>query len=299
MPPRAKPAPVSPRFYRRRDLALRVAKEYEAILGRGRSAVLRPRLARSLALANLRPGLRLVDVGCGRGEAAMRAAQRGAEVIALDFSRDAITLSQETASACLVGCQQLARDRLWLAAAEATALPLADQVADRVLLLDLLEHLHPWQVDAALREVRRILRPGGYVVIHTLPNRWALALAYPWLRLLVPALPQSPRSAYERQVHVNEQDPLRLRRALRQAGLRSRVWVEEWTSRHAQRGCGAVGDDLQTVGYAWLKRPEVRRVLGLLMATPLRWLVANDLFALAWLPGSDPPPAHGRYRAVH
>ena len=38
---------------------------------------LRPRLARSLDLAQIRPGVRLLDLGCGRGEASVHAALRG------------------------------------------------------------------------------------------------------------------------------------------------------------------------------------------------------------------------------
>jgi len=238
-----------------------------------------------------------VDVGCGRGEAAVHAARRGARVIALDFSLDALAL-------CRLSARRdpdavVAPDRLSVAASEATALPVAGGWAGRVLMLDVVEHLQPWQVGGALREARRILRPDGYVVIHTLPNRWALRVAYPVLRPFARRLPRDGRSEYERQVHVNEQDPLRLRRALREAGLANRVWVEEWTTRHASRGRGlGYPDALREHGYPLLARPVMRRLARRVMATPLRWLAANDLFALAWLPGSAGPPQSGRFRAV-
>ena len=56
---------------------------------------LRPRLARSLELANLKPGTRLLDLGCGRGEVAAHAARRGADVVALDYSADCVRLTRE------------------------------------------------------------------------------------------------------------------------------------------------------------------------------------------------------------
>ncbi|MCE7939737.1 MAG: SAM-dependent methyltransferase [Chloroflexi bacterium CFX6] len=177
-----------------------------------------------------------------------------------------------------------------LVAADATALPLADGSADRVLMLDVVEHLHPWQLAAALAEVRRIVRSDGYVIIHTLPNRWALAIAYPWLRLARPDLPAQPRSDYERAVHVNEQDPWRLHRALGSAGLASRVWVEDWTTRHAARAGGRrYPDPARDRGYAVAGRPLARRLMRLGMATPLRWALANDIFALAWPAGASGP----------
>jgi len=258
--------------------------EYEAYVAAGARA-LRPRLARALQLARIGPGMTVVDVGCGRGEAAAHAARAGARVLALDFSPGALALTARTAAA---GGAVVAR-----AAAVAERLPLADACADRVLLLDVAEHLQPWQLAGALAEIRRILRPGGYVVIHTLPNRWALAVAYPILRRLSPDLPAEPRSDYERAVHVNEQSPRSLRRALRDAGLRARVWVEEWTTEHAERADGRrFPDALRSRGYPALRRPLVRALAAAAMRSPLRPLVGNDVFALAW--AGERPPDLGR-----
>ncbi len=282
-----RPAPVPARWYSADLLEHFAAGEHAAFVAAG-GRPLRPRLARALALADLRPGMTVVDVGCGRGEAAVHAARRGARVTAVDYSPGGLALARRTAGAVLGGGRAAAR--LALVAADATALPLADGSADRVLMLDVVEHLHPWQLAAALAEVRRIVRSDGYVIIHTLPNRWALAIAYPWLRLARPDLPAQPRSDYERAVHVNEQDPWRLHRALGSAGLASRVWVEDWTTRHAARAGGRrYPDPARDRGYAVAGRPLARRLMRLGMATPLRWALANDIFALAWPAGASGP----------
>lgn len=291
--------PVSPHLYSAHLLQAMAGGGHARFLaGGGRE--LRPRLARALELAAIEPGQTVVDLGCGRGEAAAHAARLGASVVALDYSLDALDLSRAT-SAVVAGAVEGtvvagaaipgARCRVDVAAADATALPLADGCADRVLWLDVVEHLHAWQVRAALGEVRRILRPGGIVVIHTLPNRWALRLAYPVLRAIAPAaaLPASPRSAYEQAVHVNEQSPLSLKRALSAAGFDSRVWVEEWSTvqagREAQEGQPTVErfpDPQRARGYPALRRPAIRRIAAGAMRTPLRWCVGNDIFAVAW-----------------
>lgn len=261
---------------------------------------LRPCLARSLALAGLGPGLQVVDIGCGRGEAAVHAARRGAAVTALDYSPGSLSLTRRSARQLLA--DRPGGGRLDLVAAEAGALPLADRCADRVLLLDVVEHLHDWQLRELLAEIRRIIRPSGYVVLHTLPNRWALGIAYPLLRLLVPSLPREARSDYERAVHVNEQSPRSLRRALQDAGFESRVWVEEWTTRHARRGAGrAYPDRARRRAYGALDRPMFRMGSRWLMRSPARNLVGNDIFALARpIDGRAEPglPSRGRYRAL-
>jgi SAM-dependent methyltransferase len=262
---------------------------------------LRPRLARSLALADLRPGQHVVDVGCGRGEAAVHAARRGARVTALDYSPGSLSLTGRSLDDLLT--PGLERERTLLAASDATALPLPDACADRVLLLDLVEHLHDWQLQRLLSEIRRIIRPPGYVIIHTLPNRWALAAAYPLLRLGLPGLPADARSDYERSVHVNEQSPRSLRRALSGSGFDARVWVEEWTTRHASRGAARPYPDVaRAAAYGPLGRPLFRKGARWLMRTPMRSLVGNDIFALArpaaQSGGLEGLPKHGRFRAL-
>jgi ubiquinone/menaquinone biosynthesis C-methylase UbiE len=254
----------------------------------------RPRLARALELAECRPGLHVVDVGCGRGETAVHLLRRGADVTAIDYSPGALALTRQTVDSVL---QPGERKGLGLLAADAGRLPVRDGSADRVLLLDIVEHLHAWQLRRAFRETRRILAPDGYVVVHTLPNRWALEWAYPLLRLASLSLPAQPRSPYERAVHVNEQDPLSLSRALRQAGFASSVWVEEWTTAHATVGAGRTYyDSVRSSAYPLLRRQWLRRAIGAIMATPAGWIAGNDIFAIAWPRGEREPPALGHLK---
>jgi SAM-dependent methyltransferase len=281
MPSAPRPAPVPADCYSTELLLAFTGGDYAEFL-RTRGAALRPRLARSLALARLQPGLRVLDLGCGRGEATLHAALRGARVWALDYSPDCLALTQQT----LALAPAEIRRRVELVQADATRLPLRDASVDRVLMLDVVEHLHPWQLAQALREVRRVLRPRGWLVVHTVPNRWALAYGYPLLRLLKPSLPADPRTAYERQVHVNEQDIMRLWRLLRRCGFQARVWLENltveqaaWRARfEAEQRLGA--DDVRRA-YPLLRHALVRRLVRLAMHTPLCLIAANDLYALA------------------
>lgn len=53
--------------------------------------------------------------------------------------------------------------------APAHAIPLDDGVADEVLAIHLLEHMYPWEAEKALTEWKRLLKPGGKLMLE-LPN---------------------------------------------------------------------------------------------------------------------------------
>ncbi|MFJ9536761.1 class I SAM-dependent methyltransferase [Streptomyces sp. NPDC101225] len=118
------------------------------------------RQARMLAAA-LGPAGRtpctVLDVGCGDGTAAATAAPllRGHRVVGVDWSQDAL---------------DRARTRLAYAVrGELTGggLPFRSGCADAVLFSEVVEHLV--DPDSALDEIRRVLRPGGHLMLST-PN---------------------------------------------------------------------------------------------------------------------------------
>ncbi len=82
-----------------------------------------------------------------------------------------------------------------------------------------------------------MLKPGGMFVVHTAPNRWYDAYAYPIVRMVRTLegkghlYPQDPRAlnvAVNQDVHVNEQDMVGLRRNLQKAGFgRVNIWLDK------------------------------------------------------------------------
>lgn len=236
-----------------------------------------PRMVRAVQLMNLEPGMRVLDIGCGRGEIVLHAARRGAKVIGIDYSAACLKLTRQT----LELASETERDRVTLVRGDAIVLPFGDRVFDRVLMLDIVEHLRDWQVRRALREAYRVLRPTGYVILHTLPNRWALDYGYPLLRLLSRSLPRNPRSDVERSVHINEQDPLSLKRALREAGFSFKLWLENLTLDQAAWQDEKRFTDVRREAYPILRSPLIRTVVSLLMHTPLKLIIANDIYAIA------------------
>ncbi len=100
-------------------------------------------------------------------------------------------------------------------------MPLEDEVADGIAMLDVIEHLTPGEQADALRECLRLLRPGGRIVLHTFPNR-AIYETYSRIRRVWPggrSWPADPRKPIEREMHVGELTAVELEAGLRAAGF--------------------------------------------------------------------------------
>jgi len=92
---------------------------------------------------------RILDVGCGTGANLLMLSQYG-DAEGVDVSEDALAF-----------CRERGLDKVRLGAAE--ELPYEDGTFDLVTALDVVEHLDDDL--AGLREMRRVLRPGGRVLL--------------------------------------------------------------------------------------------------------------------------------------
>jgi ubiquinone/menaquinone biosynthesis C-methylase UbiE len=172
----------------------------------------------TLSKAGFTPGMVLVDVGTGRGEMLAVAAELGAgRAIGIEYAEAGTRLTARTLAARGV------TDRAYVLQADARALPLPTASADMVTMLDVIEHLSPGELDAALAEAFRILKPGGLLVAHTFPTRTVYDVTYRVLRRSWPAWhrswPADPRVEYEHLMHVNEQTVRGLRDTVKRAGF--------------------------------------------------------------------------------
>ena len=110
---------------------------------------------RLLDQAGIEPGHRVLEIGCGTGNLLLAAKQRhpGAEIVGLDPDPRALQRAARKAARAGLNVQL---DRGY-----ADELPYADASIDRVLSAFMLHHLPPPEKQAALREIRRVLAPGG------------------------------------------------------------------------------------------------------------------------------------------
>jgi SAM-dependent methyltransferase len=110
---------------------------------------------RLLAQAGIEPGATVVEIGCGTGNLLLLAARAvpSATLIGLDPDPGALAVARRKARRAGVA---LRLDRGY-----ADRLPYPDGSVDRVLSAFMLHHLPGDQQQAALREVHRVLAPGG------------------------------------------------------------------------------------------------------------------------------------------
>ncbi|MDG6103713.1 class I SAM-dependent methyltransferase [Dactylosporangium aurantiacum] len=111
--------------------------------------------AQLLERADPQPGQRVLDVGCGTGTLLGALVRRSPTVEAIGIDPDAASLRRARAKAARAGLQ-ISFERAY-----AGRLPLPDGSVDRVLSSLMLHHLDDDERGRALREVRRVLRPGG------------------------------------------------------------------------------------------------------------------------------------------
>ena len=129
----------------------------------------------------VRPGHRVLDLGCGGGRHAFEVYRRGADVVAFDLDPGELgpvagmfgAMRAEGEAGPEAGATAISGD--------ATAMPFGDEAFDRVIAAEVLEHINDDQ--RAMNELARVLRPGGLAAITVpsfLPERicWALSTEY-------------------------------------------------------------------------------------------------------------------------
>lgn len=247
-------------------------------------AHLRPRITYALRLAELRPGMRVLDVGCGRGEVVLYCARKGIEGIGVDYSPDVISLAMQAKARHTI----VEQNRMSF---------ICDDVKnvrgisfDRIFMLDLVEHLNDFQLDELLQTCRSILKPDGEIIIHTLPNVWVYEITYK--RLLRPffqKLPKDPRGEKERSIHINEMSIIHLHKLLGRNGFNDKIWLDDLITRQAKWHRKREISGRHGRIYRWMRNPLLANLYRALCLTPLRLLVANDIFTVAKHKGKSIP----------
>lgn len=116
----------------------------------------------------LPPGARVLEAGCGLGQYVLLLRERGWAALGVDWSVEALVACRRTAPAPL-------------AAAELRALPLRAGAVDAYVSLGVMEH-DPEGPDVLLAEARRVVAPGGTLVVSVPYLNGVRRLAAPYLR---------------------------------------------------------------------------------------------------------------------
>jgi SAM-dependent methyltransferase len=207
---------------------------------------------------------RVLDYGCGSGYGSARMAQTAARVDAVDVAEDAIAHARA----------QFPRDNLHFRSIDPTApLPFPDASFDTVLSFQVFEHVT--NGDSYLREIRRVLVPGGTLVLVT-PDRSTrlLPLQRPWNRWHVKEYSADSLAGAMRRTFPDVQ-------MLRMSGRRDVIDVE-------LRRCSKI---------KWLTLPLTLPILP----DSLRVWLLNKIHSLRGRPEAKPNPLEFKFdeSAIH
>ena len=133
-----------------RSMFDRIAPVYDA-MNRLMTAGLDQRWRRATVDAVVRPGDRVLDACCGTGDLAVAAAAAGGKVTGVDFSRPMLDRARRKAP-----------EIEWIEG-DALALPFEEGAFDAATVGFGVRNLA--DLDGGLRELRRVLRPGGQLAI--------------------------------------------------------------------------------------------------------------------------------------
>ena len=121
---------------------------------------------------HLKPGMTILELGCGTGSFTGELARSGADVTAIDVSPELLEIARANWSAPNVRYE----------IQNAYALTYSDATFDSIVGSSVLHHL---EIEEALREIYRVLKPGG-TIYFTEPNMMnpqiAIQKNVPWIK---------------------------------------------------------------------------------------------------------------------
>lgn len=151
----------------------------------------------------MRPGQRVLDVGCGSGVFAQHLAAQGCEVLGIDANREAVDYAR----------RRFAGGRLSFLHGYLDELDLPPASFDAATCLEIVEHVEPFQVAELFAGLHRVLRPEGRLLLTT-PNYRGLWPAVEWLADRFAAT-----ARMDADQHVNRYHRARLRTSLEAGGF--------------------------------------------------------------------------------
>ena len=163
----------------------------------------------------LKLGQRVLDVGAGTGVSTLELGRSGAFAVGLDLSTGMLRAGRRV------------RPEVPLLAGDALALPFADGTFDAVTISFALRNVV--DVDGALTELARVVRPGGRLVVCEFSHPVNAAFRGVYMRYLMGSLPMVARS-----VSSNPEAYVYLAESIQawpdQAALADRIGAAGWTS---------------------------------------------------------------------
>lgn len=146
--------------------------------------------------AGIEPGMTVLDVACGTGNAAIAAARLGARVCGLDFSPGLIAIARQRGAEANVEIDWRVGD--------AQSLPFDDDSFDRVI--SAIGHMFAPDHKRSADELLRVCRPGGRIAIACWTPQGSIGEMFNRLGAISPAPPEGfqPPVLWGTEEHVRE-----------------------------------------------------------------------------------------------
>jgi len=138
-----------------------------------------PPAARLVGFAGVAKGAKVLDVACGTGVVAVTAARRGAQVKALDLSPVLLEEARKNAA--------LARVQIEFTEGDAEVLPYKDGEFD--VVLSQFGHMFAPRPEVAIRQMLRVLKPGGRIAFSTWPPDFMIGRLFQTVAKYLPPPP--------------------------------------------------------------------------------------------------------------
>ena len=211
-----------------------------------------------------------LDIGFGRGELLMHCARECNFAEGIDYSESAYEIGKE-----YLKNQKNARVQI----ADCRELPFDDSSFDRVFSGDVIEHVDYEDGIRMLKEAYRVLRPGGFLLVHTTPNTIFTKITYPIGKNLLRFINSEAVDAIDDhlgimgKLHVNEYNLISLNKVAKDAGLgKFDVWLDDdilrsSTHRHTK---------------VFSNNPLVNLLASLGSTLPVKFFFGNDLYLKAY-----------------
>lgn len=177
------------------------------------------RIERVLSYLNPQKGEKILDVGCGVGTFAFHSAKQGAFGYGVDYSKESIEMAK------LVSSKYNLSKKTKFTVADATKLPFENNFFDKIVSADFVEHIYYDETEKAVKEMMRVLKPGGVLVLYT-PNRnpQTLNVIFQKLKRLLTLRNQAEFTLLTpTRLHVGLKTPSELQKLFKETGLKFKI----------------------------------------------------------------------------
>ena len=160
--------------------------------------------------------LKVLDIGCGTGALDIYLAKKGANVVAIDYSKDAISLAKTNLAKETMDVKK----KIKFLNIDIKKTNFKNNFFDLVIAIDVFEHLYKEELEQIMKIISKSLRKDGLLLVHTEANKIYLDFThkyyvYPMASLLIwlnkvftkkhyKNLSKNPRNKYHLEQHVNE-----------------------------------------------------------------------------------------------